>query len=212
MAAGGPVVKSPGRRLAPVVLLAIGALVLVLLTVRSSIASLHRAHGSSDAPTIRDGDVFIVNRLAYDLRLPLTGHRLARLADPQRGDMVLFLVPISGHLATKRVVAIPGDLVEVRAGRLVVNGLPARYRSVGSSAPQDPSTIFLEEWNGLRHFVTCPSHVPPTDAASVTAVPVGHYFLLGDNRESLDSRDFGPVPRDAIQGRVAIASRSGDGR
>jgi signal peptidase I len=55
------------------VALSLGGAVLLLLTVRSSVASLHRAHGSSDAPTIRDGDVLLVNRMAYDVRLPVGG-------------------------------------------------------------------------------------------------------------------------------------------
>ena len=77
------------QRFGRVVLLSLGGLVLVLATMRSSVASLHRANGSSDAPTIRSGEVFLVNRIAYDLRFPLAGHRLARFADPQRGDLAL---------------------------------------------------------------------------------------------------------------------------
>jgi len=184
------------------VAVSLGGAALLLLTVRSSVASLHRAHGSSDAPTIRDGDVFLVNRMAYDIRLPVGGIAVARLADPRRGDMVLFSMPGSGFLATKRVVAIPGEVVEVREGRLVVNGVPARYRPAGT---RDSSGILVEERNGLTHLVIRPTTASASDARTI---PADHFYVLGDNRQqSLDSRDFGPVPRSAIEGRLMVGSR-----
>lgn len=66
--------------------LSLGGMVLLLLTVHSSVASLHRANGSSDAPTIADGEVFLVNRIAYDVRLPLVGTAVVTHGDPRRGD------------------------------------------------------------------------------------------------------------------------------
>ena len=182
--------------------LSLGAAALLLLTMRSSVASLHRAHGSSDAPTIRDGEVFLVNRMAYDFRLPVLGVPVARRSDPRRGDIVLFSMPGSGALATKRVVAVPGDVVEVTGGGLVVNGVPARYRPAGSTAS---SNALIEEWNGLSRLIMGPSQASPREAAMV---PPGHFYVLGDNRQqSLDSRDFGPVPRSAIRGRVVVGNR-----
>jgi hypothetical protein len=78
-------------------------------------------------PTLLEGDVVLVDRLAYDLKLPLTDHALARLADPQRGDVVTFSSPADGTRLIKRIVAVPGDVVELRDGVLVVNGAAARY-------------------------------------------------------------------------------------
>jgi len=146
--------------------------------------------------------VFLVNRIAYDIRLPLVGTPVGRIADPRRGDVVLFTMPGSGVLATKRVVGIGGDVVEMRAGRLVVNGVSARYRP--ASAAED-SRALVEEWAGESHFIIGSTSTSSGDAIKV---PVGHFHVLGDNREhSLDSRDFGPVRREAIQGRVMKASR-----
>lgn len=197
------------QRFGRIVFLTLGGLVLVLATVRSSVASLHRANGASDAPTIRRGEVFFVNRLAFDFRLPLSGHILVRLADPRRGDMVLFSMPGSGHLATKRVAAVPGDVVEVRAGRLVLNGVSAHYRTADAvrPVPDDRTNILIEEWGGTSHFVICPAEEQAAEKSLVTTVPASRYFLLGDNRDqSLDSRHFGPVPREAIRGRVMASS------
>jgi len=189
------------------VALLLGGAVLLLLTVRSSVASLHRANGSSDAPTIADGEVFLVNRIAYDIRLPLLGTPVTRRADPRRGDVVLFAMPGSGLLATKRVVGVAGDLVEMHAGRLVVNGVSARYRPADDAGP---SSVLVEEWGGQSHFVIGSTSASSRDA---TSVPIDHFYVLGDNREqSLDSREFGPVPRSAIQGRVILAKRSARGR
>lgn len=182
-----------------IVALVLGGALFLLLTVRGSLASLHRAHGSSDAPTIADGKMFLVNRIAYDIRLPFLGIPVARRTDPRRGDVVLFAMPGSGSLATKRVVGVAGDVVEVRAGRLVLNGVPATYRPAGSIAF---SNVLIEEWGDQSHFVIVTATASPIDA---TTVPADHFYLLGDNRErSLDSREFGPVPRSAIHGRVIL--------
>lgn len=173
-------------------------LVLLLLTLRSSVASLHRARGASDAPTIRDGDLFFVDRTAYDIRVPVFGTPVIRRAEPRRGDVVLFSAPDRGVPMTKRIVAIAGDVVGSSAGRLVVNGVPARYRATDLDGPADGT---IEEWDGLSY----PVMGATTLSAESTTVPADHVYVLGDNRShSVDSRDFGPVPRRAIHGRVLV--------
>lgn len=181
------------------VALSLSGMVILLLTVRSSVASLHRANGSSDAPTIADGEVFLVNRLAYDIRLPLVGTPVSKRADPRRGDVVLFAIPGSGLLATKRVVGVAGDVVEMHAGRLVVNGVSARYRPAATGGT---AIVLVEEWGGQSHLIISSTSASSSDP---TTVPAGHFYVLGDNREqSHDSREFGLVPRSAIQGRVMV--------
>jgi|SRR5262245_6106844 len=185
----------------------LAALGLSLFVVRSSIASLHRAQGSSDEPTIEHGAVFAVNRMAYGLRLPLIQHELLRWAEPKRGDIVLFTVPGTTYLATKRVAGVPGDKVEIRASRLIVNGTAATYSS--SRVERPTGAAELEELLGAAHLVVRSAHAPSRTEFGPNSVPPGRYFLLGDNREeSLDSRDFGTVSREAILGRV-IGPRGG---
>jgi signal peptidase I len=193
-----------GWKFARVVSLWLVVLVALLATVRSSIASLHRANGSSDAPTIRSGDLVLVNRVAYGLRLPFAPKAIAEWASPQRGDIVLFAVPDRGYLATKRVVAIPGDVIELSNSDFILNGARAVY----SRSPDGDGEV---EWESVQDSSR---PVIRTEQRSSTMpalqLPAGHFFLLGDDRaQSLDSREFGPVPRQSIVGRVVVSeSRS----
>lgn len=79
--------------------------------VRTAVADWNPVPSGSMRPTILEGDVVFVNRLAYDFKLPLTEVTLARLAEPQRGDVVTFFSPQDGARLIKRVVGLPGDVV-----------------------------------------------------------------------------------------------------
>jgi signal peptidase I len=94
---------------------------------RTAVADWNPIPSGSMRPTLLEGDVVLVDRLAYDVKLPLTDRSLARLADPQRGDVVTFSSPVTGTRLIKRIVAVPGDVVQVRDGVLSVNGQAAVY-------------------------------------------------------------------------------------
>ncbi len=79
-------------------------------------------------PTLLEGDVVLVNRVAYDLKVPLTDISLAKLDNPQRGDVVTFSSPKDGMRLIKRIVGIPGDTLEMKDEVLWVNGVAATYR------------------------------------------------------------------------------------
>src|SRR5438067_11264853 len=97
-----------------------GFLVFLLLfgLFRTAIADWNPVPSGSMRPTILEGDVVLVNRLAYDFKFPLTNVALAWLGDPKRGEIVTFSSPKDGTRLIKRIVAIPGDTVEMKASVL----------------------------------------------------------------------------------------------
>ena len=105
-------------------------LLLGLGIFRTAIADWNPVPSGSMRPTILEGDVVFVNRLAYDLKVPLTTRSLARLGEPRRGDIVTFSSPADGVRLIKRVVATPGDVVEIRNRVLFINGSAAEYTDV----------------------------------------------------------------------------------
>jgi len=190
---------------------------LVLFGVfRTAVADWNPIPSASMHPNLLEGDVVLVNRVAFDLKVPLTNVVLARLGEPARGDIVTFRSPRDGELLIKRVVALPGDVVEMRDERLVINGKGADYRivehsmdSVGGSALR---AVQLAESFGdvRRHIQVLPDVMAPRTFGPVT-VPRGEYLMLGDNRDnSADSRVIGLVPRKLLVGRAERVLVSAD--
>src|SRR5262249_394275 len=144
-------------------------------------------------------------------RVPLTSHRLARWADPRRGDIVIFFSPADGRRLVKRVVGQPGDTVMLVNNRLIVNGQPAAYEPVpgktvpwASEAERTGGTFFIERAGAGPHLVLLNPSRPECPFFGPVTVPAGSYFMMGDNRDnSGDSRFFGFVTRDRIVGRVS---------
>jgi len=89
-------------------------LVLVLFSIRSSLADWNDVPSGSMQPTILVGDRIFVNKLAYDLKVPFTTWHLAEWSQPSRGDIVVFYSPRDGTRLVKRVVGLPGDTLELR--------------------------------------------------------------------------------------------------
>ena len=100
------------------------------LFFRTAIADWNPVPSGSMRPTILEGDVVFVERVAYDWKLPLTDISLRRTGEPRRGDVVTFGSPRDGTRLIKRIVAVPGDTVELRGDRLILNGQPATYAPV----------------------------------------------------------------------------------
>ena len=177
--------------------------------LRTAVADWNPIPSGSMRPTLLEGDVVLVNRLAYDLKLPLTDVVLLPLGEPQRGDVVTLSSPAGGTRLIKRIVGLPGDRIAMRAEVLILNGQPARYadpRTVGETLA--PGWVVgavraTETLEGREHAVQfLPSTPARRDFAEIT-VPAGHYFLLGDNRDnSEDSRFIGTVPRQKLIGRA----------
>lgn len=177
---------------------------------RTAVADWNPIPSGSMRPTILEGDVVLVNRLAYNLKLPLTDVVLARTGEPQRGDVVTFSSPLDGTRLIKRVVALPGDTVAMHHSVLVVNGQPATYAD--AQAVLEPL-----EGGALLHATRLTETLPGTPARrvqqldGVTArrdfdpvqVPADSYLVLGDNRDnSADSRYIGFIPRHLLIGQA----------
>ncbi len=185
-------------------------IVFVVVPVKSSLADWNWVPTGSMNPTILDGDLIYVDKLAYDLRVPLTLHRLARWSEPERGDIVICLSPEDGVRLVKRVVARPGDIVEMRRNVLLLNGRPLDYIAAelnyAEQIPQEHaagSQFAIEELGETEHPVMSVPGVPAMRDFGPIVVPEGQYFVLGDNRDlSRDSRYFGLVPRESILGRA----------
>lgn len=187
---------------------AIGFL-LLLGVFRSAIADWNPVPTASMRPTIVEGDVVFVNRLAYDMKLPLSDIVLAHLGDPQRGDIVTFTSPRDGTRLIKRVVGIPGDRVAMRDNHLYVNGEQADYLALGGEGAAHvgqggiEAQLEQESVAGSRRRVQWLPGARSASSFEPVVVPPDHYLMLGDNRDnSEDSRYIGFVPRSALIARA----------
>jgi signal peptidase I len=182
----------------------------VVVPVKSSLADWNWVPTGSMNPTILEGDLIYVDKLAYDLRFPLTLHRLAQWSAPQTGDVVVCLSPDDGTRLVKRIVAGPGDTVELRDNVLLLNSRPLAYdKATADYAGQLPDDlahrciVAMEDLGRTVHPVISIPGIRAMRNYGPVTVPDGYYFVMGDNRDiSRDSRFFGFVPRQAILGRA----------
>ena len=183
----------------------------IMFPMRSSLADWNFVPSGSMKPTLLEGDEILVNKLAYDLKVPFTTQRIAQWGNTERDDIVVFYSPIDGMRLVKRVIGLPGDTIEMRDQELIVNGEPVRYENIitATTAQSD----FLHERgahladerlpNRTHPILTLP-HVGAMRTFAPVTIPVDHYFMLGDSRDnSKDSRYIGFVPRDQIVGRAS---------
>jgi len=191
------------------------ALLFAALMLRSFVAEPYEIPTGSMLPTVQIGDRLVISKLSYGARIPFTTSDQVRWGAPHRGDIVVLLNPVDGmpDLA-KRVVALPGDTVSVKDGRLWLNGAEVSEAAVPGPCQDDDR----DERSGNWYSVQCSAftqaldgkgfvihHVPgsvPPDFGPIT-VPADHVFLMGDNRDrSLDSRYFGAVPIGKLKGKA----------
>ncbi|MEM9064474.1 MAG: signal peptidase I [Planctomycetota bacterium] len=191
---------------------------LILTPIRSSIADWNDVPSGSMKPSILVGDRIFVNKLAYGLRFPLTRHWITRWDEPKPGDIVICYNPNTNQRLVKRVVAVGGDIIEVRRGDLFINGERPTYFDLDKNdlrglSPDElaMSSFYAETLAGER-----PGSVPhnvmrtplirrlfgPPDTP-LLRVPHGSVYVMGDNREqSSDSRVFGVISVDRVVGQV----------
>ena len=192
------------------------AFLFLMVLFRSAIADWNVVPTGSMLPTIRIGDRIFVDKMAYDLRVPLTHVTIAHLADPQRGDIVTIDSKAAHELLVKRVIGVPGDVVALRDNVLYVNGVRADYRPLAKAPMRDSSAdaaVYLNErFEGVSHVVRLSPMAPsPVSSFGPVTVPAGEYLMLGDNRDdSADSRYFGFIPRKEVMGRARTVAFSLD--
>lgn len=189
---------------------------------RTAVADWNPIPSASMRPNLLEGDVVFVNRLAYNVKVPLTDIVLGATGEPQRGDIVTFSSPKDGTRLIKRIIALPGDRVEMRSERLVINGRLADYEPTGSAtetiagigainavrfneslaAPTGEAAGEAAGEMRSHAIQVLPQVAARRDFAPLT-VPPGQYMMLGDNRDnSEDSRYIGLVPRALLIGRA----------
>lgn len=192
---------------------------LVVSTFRSAVADWNDVPTGSMKPTILPGERIFVNKVAYDLKIPFTRIRLAHWADPGRGDVVVLFSPADGKRLVKRVVGLPGDVIEMRHNHLYVNGEEADYEEYDALYLEElgyqPKTgavqLLKEELDGNEHPVLWITYAPVASNFPSMVVPEGQYFVMGDNRnQSRDSRWFGVVDRERIVGQATAVVVSFD--
>jgi signal peptidase I len=188
----------------------IAIIVFVIIPLKSSIADWNWVPSGSMNPTILEGDLVYVNKLAYDLRFPLTFYRLAKWSGPKRGDIVICFSPEDKTRLVKRVIGLPGDTIELKANVLFINGKALSYSKTDTNyaeqlqaALRTRSVFATEDLEGFEHTVmSVPALSAKRNFGPVT-VPQESFFLMGDNRDmSRDSRFFGFVKSNAIIGRA----------
>ena len=176
---------------------------LVLMGVfRSSLADWNSVPTGSMKPTIIEGDRILINKLAYDVKLPFSNISIAELSQPQRGDIIIFNSAMSKKRLVKRVIGVPGDSVSMLNNRLTINGVELEYTLSNSTLNAEHSSDLDEDLLGVKHQIRIDNKAGPAANFLETRVPENMYLALGDNRDnSVDSRYIGFVPRSEIIGR-----------
>jgi signal peptidase I len=201
--------------------------ILAVFLLRSFLFEPFKIPSGSMIPTLLVGDLILVNKFHYGVRLPVINKKIVANNDPQRGDVMVFRYPKDSSIDyIKRVVGVPGDEVSFRAQQLYLNGKPVPMEQKPPPGFYDEESrryfaAFKETFGDTEHAILVnPQSQPyygPDDriafpfrencrysAEGVTCkVPAGHYFMMGDNRDnSQDSRFWGFVPDQNIVGKA----------
>jgi len=197
--------------------------IIVVFLVRSFVVEPFKIPSGSMIPTLLVGDLIVVNKFHYGLRLPVLNTKITQGTPPQRGDVMVFRYPPRPSLDyIKRVVGVPGDEVAYLNKRLTINGQPIATHDLPEFLEEESMRYFKqfeEDLGTVKHRILNddgrPAFIPGADNFAfkdqyrysvegvVCKVPPGHYFMMGDNRDnSLDSRYWGFVPDQNIVGKA----------
>ena len=198
--------------------------IIVVFVMRSFLFEPFKIPSGSMIPTLQIGDLILVNKFHYGIRLPVINKKIISNHELQRGDVVVFRYPVDPRMDyIKRVVGLPGDEVSYLNAQLKINGQPAALTSLGEA--YDDESIhymaqFSEQLGPVEHRIQRQKQIAPFNEMQVSRfpqrelcrysiegfvckVPAGHYFMMGDNRDnSLDSRYWGFVPDENVVGKA----------
>lgn len=190
--------------------LTLGIAFLVAFFFRTTIASPRHIPTGSMIPTIKVGEFIFVNMFEYDWHIPFTRKSWIERNNPKRGDIIVFEYPKDPSKDyIKRVIGVPGDIVEVRDKRVILNGQPLPLEPVKEREILEDLTprynpnllsLYKERLDDVEYYVLHINDRRGQDEAAVQ-IPANSYFVMGDNRDdSQDSRSWGIVPREKILG------------
>ena len=194
--------------------------------LRSFLWEPFKIPSSSMVPTLLVGDLILVNKYTYGIRLPIVNQKIIQINDPQRGDVMVFKYPKDmSQDYIKRVIGVPGDKITYENKRLTVNGVPVEYTPLDDYLDDERPVYhkqLVEKLPGVEHRIlnTEPArsfnldgveNFPHREACDYSydkftcTVPAGNYFMMGDNRDnSADSRYWGFVPDKNIVGKAFL--------
>jgi signal peptidase I len=203
--------------------------ILAVFLLRSFLVEPFKIPSGSMIPTLHVGDFILVNRYIYGLRMPVIDKKFLNIGQPQRGDVMVFHYPEDPSVDfIKRVIGVPGDVVDYRNKRLWINGVEqtlhrdGEYNYVESGLRFVHTERYTEDLGGHPHDVLLNPEMPEIHLGNVAnfpmfdqcsyteeevrcTVPPGQYFMMGDNRDnSRDSRYWGFVPDNLIVGKAFL--------
>jgi signal peptidase I len=174
---------------------AIVVAIILALFIRTFVVQAFKIPSGSMEDTLLIGDHILVNKFIYGIKAPFLRKTIIPIKDPQRGDIIVFEFPEDPSKDfIKRVIGLPGDVVEIRNKKVFVNGEPVK----NSHAIFKDAKIY-------------PTSIPPRDNDGPITVPKHKLFVMGDNRDfSYDSRFWGFVDLVAVKGKAFIIYWSWD--
>ena len=201
--------------------------ILLVFTLRSFLVEPFKIPSGSMMPTLLAGDYILVNKFTYGLRVPVLNNTFIEMNQPKRGDVFVFHYPPEPTIDyIKRVVGLPGDVIQYQDKHLTINGkkldvnftdnytYKMSFKEADGSEQENTMTAqqSSEQLGDVKHDILIhdiPNQYPAGSPGEklqngeAITVPAGHYFAMGDNRDnSADSRVWGFVPEHNLVGKA----------